>query len=132
LAGEFELSVGHELVGGPDPGGASCVLGGAGGDLDAAELLAGRRWLLVGVVLAAGEHAPEQHRDLRAIATIALPCPRLASVRMLKACSGLGCSTALHAACTSARRAEADPRLEIPPLRAGCSPDCLTFGSEPR
>src|SRR4051794_5862693 len=37
---------------------------GAGGDLQAAELLLGQRGLLVGVVLATGQHAPEQDREL--------------------------------------------------------------------
>ena len=54
LAGEFALGVAHQLVGGPDPGGAPGVLRGAGGDLQAAELLAGQRGLLVGVVLCSG------------------------------------------------------------------------------
>ena len=40
------------------------VFRGAGGDLQPAQLLLGQRGLLVGVVLAAGEHAPEQDREL--------------------------------------------------------------------
>jgi len=46
--------------------------------------------------------------------------------------SGPGCVTTLHAAPTSAHRADADPRLEIRPERAGASPDWRTFGSRPR
>lgn len=44
----------------------------------------------------------------------------------------LGWSTVVHAASTSAHRAEGEPRFEIRPLRAGPSPDCLTRGSSPR
>jgi hypothetical protein len=32
----------------------------------------------------------------------------------------------------SAQRADADPRFEIRPLRAGASPDWRTFGSKPK
>src|ERR1019366_7895912 len=46
--------------------------------------------------------------------------------------SGPGCLTTLHAASTSAHLAEAEPRLEIRPERAGVSPDWRTFGSSPR
>jgi hypothetical protein len=37
--------------------------GGAGGELEAPELLRGQGGLLVGVVLFAGEHAVEEHRE---------------------------------------------------------------------
>src|SRR5215218_5905531 len=56
--------------------------------------------------------------SLRAVATIALPCPRRARVRSENACSGPGCKTTLQAASTSAQRAAAEPRLLIRPLRA--------------
>jgi hypothetical protein len=39
-------------------------LRGAGGELEAAQLLLGQRRLAIGVVLAAGEHAPEQAGEL--------------------------------------------------------------------
>ena len=70
--------------------------------------------------------------SLRAVATIALPCPRRSRVRASNACHGPGCRTALPATSIKAQRADADPRLEIRPERAGPSPDRRTFGSRPR
>ena len=46
------------------PGGLALADRRAGGDLEAAKLLGGQRALLVGVVLPAGEHAPERDREL--------------------------------------------------------------------
>src|SRR3954451_17169717 len=63
LFGERAFGVAHGVVGRPDRGGA-LGLGGAGGELEAAQLLLGQRRLGVGVVLAAGEQAPEQAREL--------------------------------------------------------------------
>ena len=93
---------------------------GAGGDLEQPQLLGGQRRLLVGVVLAAGEQAPEQDRELArgrddrlAVAAAGARCARRS------ACSGPGWQTTLQAASTSAQRADAEPRLVIRPLRAG-------------
>jgi len=38
LLGEFAFGLAHHGVGAPDPGRLACVLSGAGGDLEAAEL----------------------------------------------------------------------------------------------
>src|SRR5271169_909486 len=64
LSGELALGLSHRIVGAPDAGGLRAVALGAGGDLKAAQLLPGQRGLLVGVVLLAGEQAPEQAREL--------------------------------------------------------------------
>jgi hypothetical protein len=62
--GELMFGGAHQLAGGMDPGAAAGVAGCARGKLEVAQLLAGQRRLLVGVVLAAGQHAPEQDREL--------------------------------------------------------------------
>ena len=81
LGGELLFGVAHLLVGDPHPGGFARPDGRAGGDLQPPELLGGQRGLLVGVVLLAGEHAPEQDRELAGGGDIALPCPRRPRVR---------------------------------------------------
>src|SRR5215211_169578 len=64
LGGELLLGPAQLLVGDPDAGWLALADGGAGDELEPPQLLGGQRRLLVGVVLAAGEHAPEQHREL--------------------------------------------------------------------
>ena len=64
LLGELFLGLAHPLAGGPGAGGLALARRGAGGDLEPAELLGGQRRLLVGVVLAPVEQAPEQHGEL--------------------------------------------------------------------
>ena len=64
LRGELPLGLAHPLVGDPDAGRLALARRRAGGDLEPAQLLGGQRRLLVGVVLAAGEQAPEQAREL--------------------------------------------------------------------
>ena len=64
LRGELFLGVAHLLAGGPGAGGLAGADGGAGFDFESAELLGGEGGLLVGVVLLAGEHAPEQDGEL--------------------------------------------------------------------
>src|SRR3954451_22012262 len=63
LFGERAFGLAHGVVGRPDRRRA-LGLGGAGGEREAPELLLGQRRLGVGVVLAAGEHAPEQAGEL--------------------------------------------------------------------
>ena len=63
--------------------------------------------------------------SFRAAATIALPCPRRARIRSRNARSGPGCLTTLHAASTSAHRADADPRLEIGPASSDLRSDAV-------
>jgi hypothetical protein len=77
LGGELLLGVAHLLVGDPHPGGLARPDRGAGGDLEPPEFLGSERGLLVGVVLLACEHMHQNRiASLRAVATIALPCPR--------------------------------------------------------
>ena len=82
LLGELALGVAHRAVGGPDPGGAVRVLRGAGGDL---ELGGVSSWSATGVGGRSPLSGVSMHQNriasLRAVATIALPCPRRALVR---------------------------------------------------
>ena len=64
LFGELALGFTHRTGHRRDPGGGLGVSRGAGFEFELAELLRGQGGLLVGVVLAAGEDAPEQHREL--------------------------------------------------------------------
>ena len=64
LLGELALGLADRDVAAPDPAGRLGVLRRAGGDLQPAQLALGQRRLLVGVVLTAREHAPEQDREL--------------------------------------------------------------------
>jgi len=64
LLGEGAFGVQDRAVGAPDPGGLLGACGGAGGQLELTWFLFGQRGSLVGVVLAVGEHAPEQDREL--------------------------------------------------------------------
>ena len=64
LARELALGLADGVVGVPDAGGLGRVALVAGGELEAAQLLAGQRRLLVGVVLFAREQAPEQAGEL--------------------------------------------------------------------
>lgn len=66
--------------------------------------------------------------SLRAVATIALPCPRRTRARRQKALNGPGWWTTNQVASTGAHRAETDQHLEIEPDRAGVSPDWRTPG----
>ena len=63
LAGELALGLAHGRVGRPGAR-LGLALGGAGGELEAAQLLFGQRGLGIGVVLLAGEQAPEQASEL--------------------------------------------------------------------
>jgi hypothetical protein len=63
LERERAFGVAHRVVGRPDAL-AALVARGAGGELEAAHLLVGQRGLREGVVLAAGQQAPEQAREL--------------------------------------------------------------------
>jgi hypothetical protein len=64
LHGQCTFGVQNRAVGAPDPRGRLRARRSAGGQLKLPQLLLGQRGSLVGVVLAAGEHAPEQHREL--------------------------------------------------------------------
>jgi hypothetical protein len=64
LLGEFAFCPAHLLPGRPGPGALALQRRGAGADLDQAQLLGGQRGLLVGLVLAVREQAPEQDREL--------------------------------------------------------------------
>src|SRR5438876_4004720 len=61
--------------------------------------------------------------SLRATATVATLAPRRARIRSAKACNGPGALATTHADSTRAKRAPADPCLEMLPCRAGESPD---------
>src|SRR3954469_2470100 len=63
LFGERAFGLAHRVVRRPDVA-AALPARGAGGELEAAHLLGGERGLGVGVVLAAGEQAPEQAGEL--------------------------------------------------------------------
>src|SRR3954468_19292475 len=63
LEREFAFGVAHRVVGGPDTVPALPARG-AGGELEAAHLLFGQGGLGEGVVLAAGQQAPEQTGEL--------------------------------------------------------------------
>jgi hypothetical protein len=58
------LGLADRVVSAPDPAGGLGVFRGASGDLQPPQLLLGQRGLLVRVILAAGQHAPEQNRQL--------------------------------------------------------------------
>ena len=62
--GEVTLCRAHLLPGRPRSGGLALQRRGAGADLKQSQLLSGQRRLLVSVVLAACEQAPEQDRQL--------------------------------------------------------------------
>src|SRR5207253_3290471 len=64
LAGELELGFAQRRPVGPHSGALAPQRRGAGADLEQAQLLGRQRWLLVGVVLAAGEQEPEQAHQL--------------------------------------------------------------------
>jgi hypothetical protein len=64
LFGELLLGCSHGAIDRRDPGGGLGVSRGAGFEFELAELVGGQGGLLVGVVLATGEHAPEQDRQL--------------------------------------------------------------------
>ena len=72
------LRVTDPMAGAPDSAGGLGVFLCARRDLEPAQLLLGQRRLLVGVVLAAGEHCLNRTASLRAVATIALRRPRRA------------------------------------------------------
>ncbi len=64
LRGELAFGLAHRVVAAPRPARGSGVFRGAGGQLEPAQLLLGQRWLLMGIVLAAPKHAPDQDREL--------------------------------------------------------------------
>jgi hypothetical protein len=132
LLGELALGLAHRLAGALDAGGRLGVLRRAGGQFELPELPVGERGLLVGVILASGEHAPEQDRQLARGGNDRLAVTASGAGALVERRIGPGWRATCHAASTSAQRAVADPRLEIRPLRAGASPDWRTFGSSPR
>src|SRR5215211_9306573 len=64
LLRELALCRAHLLARRPGPGRLALARRRAGADLEQAQLLGRQRRLLVGVVLAAAEQAPEQRREL--------------------------------------------------------------------
>ena len=62
--GECAFGLAHPFAGGEDAGLFALQGRGAGGELGPPEFLGGQRGLLVGVVLSAGEQAPEQRGEL--------------------------------------------------------------------
>ncbi len=64
LLSESPFGVPDRLVGAPDASGGLGPRGGAGGQLELTLLFLDQRGALVGVILAAGQHAPNQDREL--------------------------------------------------------------------
>jgi hypothetical protein len=88
--------------------------------------------LLVGVVLAAGQHAPEQNRQLAGGRDDRLAVTAARAGAVIEGVQRARLQDRAPGGLTSAQRAPALPRLVMRPLRAGASPDWRTFGSRPK
>ena len=133
LLGELALGVAHLLPRRPDAGVGALQRRGAGADLEQPQLLGGQRRLRVGVVLAAGEQAPEQARRACARRRRRRPGGRGGRGRARRRrAAGRAGGRPTRPPRPAPMRADAEPCLEIRPCAPALLPDWRTRGSRPR
>jgi hypothetical protein len=95
----------------------------SGRELRPAQLLGSERRSAEGILLVLREQVPEENHELSRDGDCCRLAPRRARIRSEKACSGPGARATIQADSTRARRAPAQPCLEMLPCLAGERPD---------